>query len=223
MSPQMETPPPEDDDNLLAGEYVLGALDLAERATVEARLRSDTGLAAKVMAWENRLSDLNESFVPAALPDLMPKIEARLFPQAPTSATGPRGWWADLRLWGGVAVASIALVAYLAFTPPKPELTATLSIDQSTLQYTAVITSGRLTITRVAGEVPDAAHTRELWIIVGNDPPVSLGVIPASGETISLPGAAAGAMLAVTLEPPGGSPTGKPTGPIIAKGALAKA
>jgi anti-sigma-K factor RskA len=78
MSPQMETPPPEDDDDLLAGEYVLGALDLAERATVEARLRSDTGLAAKVMAWENRLSDLNESFAPAALPDLMPKIEARL-------------------------------------------------------------------------------------------------------------------------------------------------
>jgi anti-sigma-K factor RskA len=98
-----------------------------------------------------------------------------------------------------------------------------LSIDQSALQYTAVITSGRLTITRVAGEVPDAAHTHELWIIVGNDPPVSLGVIPASGETISLPGAAVGAVLAVTLEPPGGSPTGKPTGPIIAKGALAKA
>ena len=222
MSPQMDSPPPEDDDDLLAGEYVLGALDLAERAAVEARLRSDTALAAKVLAWESRLADLNDSFLPADLPDLMPKIEARLFPQAPASTTGLRGWWADLRLWGGVAVASIALVAYLAFTPPKPELVATLTVDQSALQYSAVITSGHLTITRVSGEVADAAHAHELWIIVGNDPPVSLGVIPASGETISLPGAAAGAVLAVTLEPPGGSPTGKPTGPIIAKGALVK-
>lgn len=221
MSPQMETPPiGEDDDDLLAAEYVLGVLDLADRTTAEVRLKSDPGFTARVMAWETRLSDLNDSFAAVPLPDLMPKIEARLFPQAPKAA---RSWWADLRLWSGVAVASVALVAYLALTPPKPELTATLTVDQSALQYAAVIAAGRLTITRVSGDVPDAAHAHELWIIVGNDPPVSLGVIPAGGETISLPGAAAGAVLAVTLEPPGGSPTGKPTGPIVAKGALVRA
>jgi anti-sigma-K factor RskA len=147
----------------------------------------------------------------------LPKIEARLFPVPKT-----RGWWADLRLWGGVLVASVALVAYLALTPPKAELTATLAADQGALQFAAVITQGRLTITRVGGTLPDAEHSHELWIIAGNDPPVSLGVIPAEGETISLPGAAAGAVLAVTLEPPGGSPTGKPTGPVVAKGALIK-
>lgn len=220
MSPQMETSSlPEDDDDLLAAEYVLGVLDLADRTTAEARLKYDADFATRVTAWETRLADLNDSFALAPLPDLMPKIEARLFPQAPNVG---RGWWADLRLWGGVAVASVALVAYLALTPPKPELTATLMVDQSALQYSAVITAGRLTITRVSGEVPDAAHVHELWLIVGNDPPVSLGLIPPGGETISLPEATAGALLAVTLEPPGGSPTGKPTGPIVAKGALVK-
>ena len=30
----------------------------------------------------------------------------------------------------------------------------------------------------------------------------------------------AGAMLAVSLEPPGGSPTGQPTGPVVSTGKL---
>jgi anti-sigma-K factor RskA len=210
-------PLPEDDDDFLAAEYVLGALDLSERAQAEARLKAEPGFAARVTAWENRLSDLNDDFAPVAPPDMMPAIEARLFPQAPK-----RGWWADLRLWGGAAVASVALVAYLALTPPAPQLAATLAADQGSLQYAAVVRQGRLTVMLVAGKPADMGHSHELWIIAGNDPPVSLGVIPAGGETISLPSAAAGAVLAVTLEPPGGSPTGKPTGPIVAKGALVK-
>lgn len=210
--------PEDDEDDVLAAEYVLGALEMAERYIVETRIRNDFGFAAKVADWEDRLSGLNEAYTEAPLPDLMPKIEARLFPAQPRKRT----WWADLRLWGGVLIASAALVAYLVLTPPKPELTATLAADQGALQFAAVITHGHLTITRVAGELPDAGHSHELWIITGDDPPVSLGVIPAEGETISLPGAAAGAVLAVTLEPPGGSPSGKPTGPIVAKGALVK-
>ena len=209
--------PDDDDDDLLAAEYVLGALDLPDRAAFEVRLKAEPALAARMTRWETRLSGLNADFDPGPLPDLMPKLEARLFPVA-----RKRSWWADLRLWSGVAVASVALVAYLALTPPKPELTATLEADQGALQYAAVITQGHLTITRIKGDVADGAHSHELWIIAGDDPPVSLGVIPAEGETISLPGAAAGAILAVTLEPLGGSPTGKPTGPIVAKGALIK-
>ena len=209
---------PENDDDLLAAEYVLGTLEMAERYVVEMRIKNEPAFAARVSAWEVRLADLNEDFAPAPLPDLMPRIEARLFPVA-----RKRSWWADLRLWGAVAMASVALVAYLAITPPKPELTATLTADQGALQFAAVIVQGKLTITRVSGDMADATHSHELWIIAGNDPPVSLGVIPAEGETISLPGAAAGAVLAVTLEVPGGSVTGKPNGPIVAKGALSKA
>lgn len=216
MTPQSLQP--EDDDDLMAGEYVLGALDLATRAAFEARLKAEPALADRVAAWEARLDALNADYAPVAPPDLLPRIEARLFPAPPR-----RSWWADLRLWAGVALASAALVAYLALTPPRPEMVATLTADQGALQFDAVIVEGRLTVTRVKGDVPDAAHSHELWIIAGNDPPVSLGVIPAEGETVSLPGALPGAVLAVTLEPPGGSPTGKPTGPILAKGALVKA
>ena len=208
--------PRDEDDDMLAAEYMLGALDLAERVGAETRIKTDTVFAARVTDWEARLSGLNESYDAVPLPDLMARIESRLFPQLPK-----RSWLADLRLWGGAAVAALAVVGYLALTPPRPEMIATLVADAG-VQFDAVITKGQLSITRVKGDVPDAAHSHELWIIVGTNAPVSLGVIPANGETISLPAAAVGAILAVTLEQPGGSTTGKPQGPIVAAGPLLK-
>jgi anti-sigma-K factor RskA len=62
-----------------------------------------------------------------------------------------------------------------------------------------------------------------LWFIAGDNPPVSLGVIPAGGITLSLPSVTAGEVLAITVEPAGGSPTGKPTTAPIAVGKLTEA
>jgi len=50
----------EDDIDGLAAEYVLGALDPAERAAVDARRRSDASLAAAIEAWQRRLGPLTE-------------------------------------------------------------------------------------------------------------------------------------------------------------------
>ena len=64
----------------------------------------------------------------------------------------------------------------------------------------------------------------ELWLIEDGKPPASLGVLPADGRgdvlvTASLRDAfAAGKTIAITVEPLGGSPDGKPTGPVIALG-----
>ena len=66
----------------------------------------------------------------------------------------------------------------------------------------------------------------ELWLIAPGDQPRSLGLIEAGRPVhINLPPdlirrIAADATLAVSLEPPGGSPTGLPTGPVIANGKL---
>jgi anti-sigma factor RsiW len=50
----------EDDIDGLAAEYVLGSLDPAERADVEARRTTDASLAAAIGAWERRLGPLSE-------------------------------------------------------------------------------------------------------------------------------------------------------------------
>ena len=207
--------PKNDEDDLLAAEYVSGLLDLAERSAVEIRLRNDPVFLARIDLWQSHFAGLNDGYAEAPAPNLLPQIEARLFPTPPRHTILDR-----FLVWATAAAAALAMVTYLALTPPAPDLVATLTTDAGALRFEAVITDGQLTITRVAGPEADAAHSHELWIIAGENPPVSLGVLPDDQEVISLPGAASGAVLAVTEEQAGGSPDGKPHGPILAKGAL---
>jgi anti-sigma-K factor RskA len=52
----------EDDDiDGLTGEYVLGSLDPAERADINARRRADMSLARAIEAWQCRLYPLSEA------------------------------------------------------------------------------------------------------------------------------------------------------------------
>jgi anti-sigma-K factor RskA len=73
---------------------------------------------------------------------------------------------------------------------------------------------------------PAADKVAELWVIEGERPPRSLGVIELDGpnaHAISsqvISGLQPDAVLAISIEPSGGSPTGLPTGPVIATGKL---
>jgi anti-sigma-K factor RskA len=74
-----------------------------------------------------------------------------------------------------------------------------------------------------------ADRSAELWLVPPGEKPISLGVI-APNKPITmhlrpdlLTRLSAKALLAVSNEPLGGSPTGQATGPIIAKGAISGA
>jgi anti-sigma-K factor RskA len=82
----------------------------------------------------------------------------------------------------------------------------------------------RLMITPV--RMPEDRRVPELWIIPADGKPRSLGLMPAGGPS-SMPVAPGhkphlhqGATFAISREPPGGSPTGAPTGPVIASGKI---
>lgn len=209
---------PEEDD-LLAAEYVLGALDLAERSAAEARIRLDHIFAARVIEWQNRLAGLNDDYAEAPAPDLLPKIEARLFPQ---SAKPRRAWLSGLIGLVASTAAAFGILLFLWLQPPAPSMTASLTADASALRYEASIAGDQLTLTRTGGAAADAGKDYELWIIAGDAAPVSLGVLTAETVTIAAPKAESGFTLAITLEAKGGSPTGAPQGPIVAAGKLAK-
>lgn len=82
-------------------------------------------------------------------------------------------------------------------------------------------------ILTIAGTMPeDSGKSHELWVIPRDQTPISLGTM-SSGELTrkELADALAklmqdGATIAVTVEPMGGSPSGAPTGPVIAAGPL---
>jgi anti-sigma-K factor RskA len=221
-------------DEVLAGEYVLGVLSVPERAEVEARLRHDRQFARVVRRWESNLLQFNEEYAEVPVPDqLFARIEQRLFP-AMAEGVGSRGLWNALWLWRGLTFASLgglALVAGLQWAPslrPQPvvaRLTAELSGDKSDIALVASYDarSGQLAVTPVAAGGAEQ-KSLELWLVEGEQPPVSLGVLPQTGQgEIAVPESlrgrlAEGVVLAVSLEPFGGSPTGKATGPVLAVG-----
>lgn len=69
----------EDDIDGLAAEYVLGSLEPAERAAVEARSKAEAPLAAAIEAWQRRLGPLSAN-VPEVEPpaDLFKGILSRV-------------------------------------------------------------------------------------------------------------------------------------------------
>jgi anti-sigma-K factor RskA len=228
-------------DELLAGEYVLGVLSLADRARVEARLSRDKTFARIVARWQENLADFDDDYEDVAPPAMAyAKIEARLFPKnsfaMEPAAAGK--WWNSLLLWRGLAFASLALLityaslqsGWIGNMPPSQPLLARLTGDEGTpigllARYDAG--NGQLRLTPVAAKVEDQ-RSLQLWLVPGGgEPAISLGVVPETGEgTVEIPAAVRprlkdGVTFAVSVEPAGGSPTGRPTGPVIAAG-LAK-
>lgn len=203
---------PEDIDDALAAEYVLGVLTLSERAEVEARIKRDTRFAARVVAWEIRMEGLNDDYAEAPAPNLLPKIEARLFPQAaPARRRGLGFGW----LSGAVVAAALTVLTISFLAPPQPERLVTLATADNRLAYEVSHFGDTLRITRVAGVPAVAGQVHELWVIAPGASPVSLGLLQDRPLVVDYPVPPAGFQFAVSVEPEGGSPTGQPTGPVI--------
>lgn len=212
--------PPRDEDMALAGEYVLGVLDAAERAVVEHRMSREPALAALVARWERDFSALDDGFAPVTPPDLWPRIEARVFGRP----ARPRRMWRWL-LGAGTAAALALTVVAVVLPPapvPAPALTATLAADGEPLVYAAVYdqATGELVIRLAGGEAAPAGLIHQLWLIEAPAAPVSLGLLSAPEIRHAMAPPAEGAVLAVSLEPAGGSPTGLPTGPVLVTGVV---
>lgn len=204
--------PPHDEEDALAGEYVLGVLDLPDRLAVEARIKSDTAFAARIAQWEAHLAPLNDAYKTAPVPDdLFPKIEERLFPKA---SPAPKRW----RLWlAGAATAAVVAFGILLMMPTASPgtLIASLGATDAALIYEARHDGSHLIVTLVEGSPAPEGQTHELWVIAPGAAPVSLGLLGADPLDVEYPRPPAGWLLAVSVEPAGGSPTGAPTGPVI--------
>ncbi len=220
-------------DEVIAGEYVLGVLSAEDRRKVEARLRNDRVFAAMVSRWEENLSTINhelETMPPS--PRVYSVIEQRIFEPSTRQARPQRSLWASLPFWRGAALAMTALSVVLVAlgpeifrsAPPAPEQIAELEGTGSPMGLVAHFDAakGMLMMTPVAAK-QESAKSLELWLVEDGKAPVSLGVLPQSGEGMirvpdSMRPRLKGAVLAVSVEPLGGSPTGVATGPVIASG-----
>jgi anti-sigma-K factor RskA len=234
-----------EDREVMAAEYVLGTLDANERAQAEALLASDSEFAARVRHWENYLGALIANVEPVEpRRDLFPRIRAMI-------GGGGGAQIIDLtrRLnrWRGAAVAASALAASLLlfvglrdFAPDylpaalRPDGQRFVAVIQQSKDAPAFLltvdTRNRSFTVRKVGAEPPPGRAYELWLVHDKFPaPRSLGVI--SEQEFTRPAAFAEydpkiineATYAVSIEPPGGSPTGQATGPIVFTGRLIEA
>ncbi len=226
----MKTLPHNDEHDVLAMEYALGVLEGAERAQFEARVKNDLPLAARLRHWEEHFAGFADEIAPVQPPKrIQSAIEKNLF--AETAVTKP-SLWNSLRFWRGLAVASFAGVIAIGTwnlrpdPSPSPQLVAQVAGAQDQLRLVALYDQdkGELRLNRVTGSAA-TGRSLELWLIAGQDAPVSLGVLPeTSANSVRVPEALRekfkDGVLAISDEPQGGSTTGAPTGAVLATGQL---
>ena len=223
-----------------AFEYALGTGSLDERRAFARDLELDSGLASAVRYWDERLAVLAGAITPETpSAGLLDSISSRLeWGKAPHGAEIV-GLGEVLRLrrsrtvWRGIAAGAGSLAAALAlwivagqFTPTPPDSSLVAVVNRSGDLPALIVRvdqrSGIVQVRSVASEAP-SGRVLELWSVAQGGAPRSLGVVGSGVTRAAVPGdrgLAAGVTLAVSVEPPGGSPTGSPTGPVVYSGRL---
>jgi anti-sigma-K factor RskA len=232
-----------DTRSILAAEYVLGTLHGQARRRFEHWMKSDPALRREVGRWEARLNPLNDT-LPAVAPSpaVWKAIEARIAPSREPAGADQPSWLGSLAFWRWTSFVSAGLASVLlAFVvvttgrsdPAGPEEAMVVVMEDSDTRNPSMSVAWspegrgkpRLRI-RVIGHAEMAPGTAwELWAMPeGNQPPRSLGLINThETQWVEVPeelrhqlNKAAG--MAMSLEPAGGSPTGRPSGPVLASG-----
>ncbi|MBW5798729.1 anti-sigma factor [Halomonas elongata] len=228
-----------DDIDMLAAEYVLGTLEADERTEVAQRREHDSNLDARILAWEARLAPLsNEIQAVAPGTDLLERIERRIAVLETEANTGESSttqlvalrrrlgfWrWSTALASAAALILAIVLVVPLDSAPNQSPFVAVFSQNdqQPAFILTVDLDNRRLNVQPVAAEpLPDRSY--QLWIKSAElgPTPRSVGVL---NDNLSLdanalrdydPDLLKQATFGISIEPPGGSPTGQPTGPAI--------
>lgn len=213
----------------LCGEYLVGTLRGPARRRFERALREEPRVAARLRHWQDMA------------PRYSMKAQARP-PRRVWSRLEKELGLADYRIpwhrrrdfWASVAALAASVVLVIAFViqieEPARGLVeiAQLSAKDQPVRVSAQRSTDGATLALRATRamVAGTNQSYELWLIPaeGGDP-ISLGVLGALDARLVIAESQrqrlrAGATLAVSVEPTGGSPTGKPTGPVILTGRI---
>jgi anti-sigma-K factor RskA len=198
----------------------------AVRRRFERLLSDDLALRQEVAQWQETLARLTQDLPEEPVPDhVWRAIVARIEPprlKVPSSRRGRHRW----QMAALAAALVLAISVGLLLTPEPAQYSAILTGagEHPALQVQAYKHHLQLEPLQLAAMADD--RSLELWVIPADGVPVSLGIVPTLGKgEVQLDERQQGLLgtsviLAVTLEPKGGSPSGKPTGAVLYKGIL---
>jgi anti-sigma-K factor RskA len=211
----------------LAADYAIGLMPTTARRRFESLLIDDPNLRAEVAQWQESLVGLTTSLEPQPVPErVWHQIVARIEPQR-LHVPEKRPFWSWMRIAAVACTLLVAVIVGVIYNRDKPDFNATLVAGNQQPALTVQAFDRYLKIDPVAVASVETGRSLELWAIPADGVPVSLGVIPDNGKgRVDLSDSqrrllGSQTTMAITLEPKGGSPSGKPTGPILYKGQLA--
>ena len=230
----MTTEPINTGPDTTAAELALGVLDGAGRAAALRRLIAEPDFARDVERWRDHFALLFAGVAEEAAPDgLFEKIEARIGGAKAVVALRRSNPWKPAALAASVAALLMTAVALrpveIAPVPvaSAPMIAAMAPTDKSE-PHPAIYDADAGMVKMPGPMAIPADRSAQLWAIDGNKPPQPLGTFRETAPGMYVAEAkmgaviAPGTMLAISIEPIGGSPTGAPTGPVIASGMLTR-
>jgi anti-sigma-K factor RskA len=233
-------------DPALAGEFVLGLLEGAEQHAAVRACETDPAFHLAVIGWRERFLALDLAAVPMQpSPELLDRVLASATPETSGTATRRGGGgstvarpsmlerlWNSLALWRPVgltgALASLVLAVLMAGREvPEPVLPRVVAVMNTPEGKPAAIVNaysdGTVQLVPLDPVAAPEGRVLEVWTLQTRERgPVSIARIDkARTIKLDLKGlspAQVGHIFEITLEPAGGSPTGRPTGPVLMKG-----
>lgn len=221
--------------DMLCAEYVLGTLKGAARRRFEQLIRQRSDWAQTFNWWESHMHLLADT-VPAVSPSnkVWKNIESQLFNR---KLTQNNNWWKSWAFLSTALAASFATLLVIQApqdmddeTPAAIALLATEKAEAGWLlnETKKSATDVEIKVVSLASLAIKPDNAFELWLLPADkSKPISLGLLPQQGFKIVkvpvdvIPLMASG-LLAVSLEPVGGSPTGQPTGAVLYQGKMTK-
>lgn len=222
-------------------DFVLGLMDSDEAERFEHAMSRNADLASSVTAAFERFGPLDDT-APAVAPDhhLWQRINSLILrPQATAvrHVEKPSALWNSLRLWRGLALGGLAtagglaaVLAVLVTQPaPAPQFVAVLipADNGAAGAIVEVDTGGRARLTPLQDIPVPQGRALQVWSLqTPEQGPVSIGLLDHARSADLALGPLAPTkpeqLFEITLEPASGSPTGRPTGPILFKGLTQK-
>lgn len=216
-----------------AAELALGVLDGEERGAALRRMIADTGFAREVEQWRDHFALLfagvPEEAAPAGVFERVEEqIDGRMRARRPVNPWKPTAIAASLAALAMTAVALRPVEAPPVMAAPSAPMIAAMALTDTNQSQPALYDVDAGMVKMPGPMAIPAGRSAQLWAIDGDKPPKPLGTFRAAGPGMYVAEAKTGAVikpgtiLAISIEPMGGSPTGQPTGPVIASGMLTK-
>ncbi len=212
--------------NALSSAYVLGTLSAKARIRYKQLLMEHDDLQENVWLWEQHLNQLGTKLPPIE-PDkkVWETIQKRLGFIESNQAEMPRlSWWQKL-LSPQFLFINLFLMASLFLLWQNLQKTdllisepriAIVQNDQAQALWSIALQSDGIKVQAMEKLTQYSANDYQLWMIVEQQAaPISLGLLPQNGELLLAKSDVFDQydikVLAISLEPLGGSPNGQPT------------